>query len=196
MQVLSPDRLAPQSPAASPALPDLALPDLLTGLGEPSGLSPRMSRAEARLLARLARDATRILEFGCGGSTLLLLQACEGLVLSVDSDAGWLARLAAEPAAATAREEGRLTLWHAAIGPTGAWGWPTGPVTADVAWRYWGAPWLMMPRADLILVDGRFRIACALAAHGRLAPGGCVAVHDYWTRPAYGEALAPFFDIT
>ena len=54
-------------------------------------MAPAMSGAEQALLRAAAAGAARVLEFGCGGSTTLLLDAGTGHVLSVDSDAGWLA---------------------------------------------------------------------------------------------------------
>lgn len=181
-------------------LPDLKLPDLYEGLRPagpalPVSLPAAMSEAEVALLTALAAKAERVVEFGCGGSTRLMLAAGCGRLLSIDSDAGWLQRIATAPEVEAAVAHGRFTPWHVDIGPTGQWGWPSGPVTADAAWRYWGAPWLIMPRAELVLVDGRFRIACALAAHGRLARDGHLAVHDWWPRRAYQEALAPFFEV-
>ncbi len=182
------------------ALPDLKLPNLYDGLPAagpslPTSLPAAMTEAETALLSTLASKAERVVEFGCGGSTRLMLAAGAGRLLSIDSDANWLQRVAAAPEVEAAAVHGRFTPWHVDIGPTGDWGWPMGTVSADTAWRYWGAPWLVMPRAELVLVDGRFRIACALAAHGRMAAGGHVAVHDWWPRRAYQEALAPFFDV-
>lgn len=149
-----------------------------------------MTEAEQALLRAAAAGALRMLEFGCGGSTALLLAAGAGCLLSVDSDAGWLERVARGQGAT-----GRLVQHHADIGPCGEWGWPLQPPAAVVAWRYWGAPWLAMAEPDLVLVDGRYRIACALAAHGRLRPGGHLALHDFWSRRVYQDALAPFFEV-
>lgn len=177
--------------------PDFSLPDLMAGLeAPPETLAPAMTEAEVRLLLAAAEGARRLVEFGCGGSTALLLGAAPGPLLSVDSDAAWLARVRAQPAVARALQEGRFTSWHAELGPLGDWGWPVEPPTPDTAWRYWGGPWLLAPRADFVLVDGRFRVACALAAHSRLAPGGRLAVHDFWSRRAYQDALAPFYQVT
>lgn len=51
-------------------------------------------------------------------------------------------------------------------------------------------------RVDVALVDGRFRVACALRALRHVVPGaGVVAVHDWTERPAYGDALAPFYNV-
>ncbi|MCX7373840.1 MAG: hypothetical protein NTW56_15625 [Alphaproteobacteria bacterium] len=181
-------------------LPELKLHDLYQGLrpagpAQPTSLPAAMSEAETALLSALAAKAARVVEFGCGGSTRIMLAAGAARILSVDSDATWLQRVASGPEGEAACRAGRLIPWHVDIGPTGDWGWPSGPVSADTAWRYWGAPWLVMPPAELVMVDGRFRIACALAAHGQLAQGGHVAVHDWWPRRAYQEALAPFFDV-
>lgn len=152
-------------------------------------MAPAMTGAEQALLRAAASGAGRMLEFGCGGSTALLLEASSGYLLSVDSDAAWLARVAR-------RHPGpRLVQHHADLGPCGDWGWPLVVPTPATAWGYWGAPWLAMPEVDLAFVDGRYRVACALAAHGRLAPGGHLAVHDFWPRQAYRDALAPFFAV-
>jgi hypothetical protein len=56
---------------------------------------------------------------------------------------------------------------HADIGPTGTWGKPLFPsIPRPSRWKsYPYAPWVTLGhefRSDLILVDGRFRVACAL----------------------------------
>ncbi len=156
-------------------------------------MPPAMTEGEQALLRAAAGGAPRAVEFGCGGSTALLLDAGVEALLSVDSDACWLARVAALHAGALA--QGRLRQWHAQIGPVGEWGWPLHPPGPLEGWLYWGAPWRDMPEVDLVLVDGRFRIACALAAHCRLAAQGVLAIHDFWPRRAYQDALKPFFTV-
>ena len=46
---------------------------------------------------------------------------------------------------------------------------------------------------DVVLVDGRFRVAWALAAFRHLAPGGKLLVHDF-ERPEY-HVLLRFYDM-
>jgi hypothetical protein len=154
-------------------------------------LAAAMTGAEQALLRAAAASAPAMVEFGCGGSTAILLEVGHRL-LSVDSDAAWLARVAAPQAAAIAA--GRLVQHHADIGPLGDWGWPLNPPSALQGQTYWHAPWQHMPSADFVLVDGRFRIACALAAHARLTADGMLAIHDYWNRHAYQEGLGDFFE--
>jgi hypothetical protein len=162
-----------------------------------AGMAPAMTGAEQALLRAAAAGAAEMMEFGCGGSTALLLEAGAGVLVSVDSDAAWLARVAAGQAPAVAA--GRLVQWHADLGPVGEWGWPLHKPGPLEGWMYWGAPWQgrEQPRGPvaLVLVDGRFRVACALAAHNRLTADGLVAIHDYWPRRAYQEGLAPFFEV-
>ena len=47
---------------------------------------------------------------------------------------------------------------------------------------------------DVVLVDGRARMACALAAIPYLAPNGVVVIHDYTWRPHY-HGLVEYFNI-
>jgi hypothetical protein len=83
------------------------------------------------------------------------------------------------------------------IGPTRKWGHPSGD-EAKAGWpQYAQAVWqTTLPTAvDFVLIDGRFRVACALMALRMARPDALVAFHDFWTRlRAYGEIL-PFFDV-
>ncbi len=161
----------------------------------PATLAPAMTAAEQRLLCAAAEGRAAGLEFGCGGSTALLLDAGVGRLCSIDSDPAWLARVAADPACAGAIATGRLTLVPVDIGPTGDWGWPRA-VQAMPHWpRYWRDPWEQAGPVDFVLVDGRFRVACALAAVPRLAPGAHLLVHDFWARPAYQPPVLRHFDL-
>ncbi|MCX8133695.1 MAG: hypothetical protein N3D18_07005 [Roseococcus sp.] len=152
-------------------------------------LAPAMTPAEIRLLREAASRAASAVEFGAGGSTLLLLEAVEGPVVSVESDPAWLARLRAHPSCRAALDAGRWLPVHADLGPVGAWGYPADPRRNADGHLYWNAPWALCGEPGLVLVDGRFRVACALAALARVAPGGFVAVHDFWGRGAYRVLL-------
>jgi hypothetical protein len=156
------------------------------------GLRPAMSTAEQALLLAAFAGRRAGLEFGCGGSTGLLLGAGLPRLLSIDSDRAWLERVAAAEAPAMAA--GRLRLLHVDIGPTGAWGYPAEAASLPRWPAYWRDPWEAAGEVDAVLVDGRFRVACALAGLPRLAAGAVVAVHDFWTRAAYRSPLLRHFD--
>lgn len=151
--------------------------------------SPAMTPAEQALLRALAAEAEVVVEFGCGGSTLLLLAACPGRLVTVENDAAWLSRLAARPLCAAAHEANRWIPLHVDQGPLAPWGWPRDPERQRDGAAYVNAPWEAAPRPDLVLVDGRYRLACTFTALARVGVGGRVALHDFWSRPHYRPAL-------
>lgn len=160
--------------------------------GEPPPPLPIALRpVEEALLRAAARGARGAVEYGCGGSTPLLLAEVERLV-SVDSDATWLERAGLHPTCAVARAAGRWTPVLADIGPLSGWGWPATPEGFARGADYAAAPWPYEPEPDFVFVDGRFRVACGLAALRRLRghPGcGRLAVHDFWDRAHYRALL-------
>ena len=60
---------------------------------------------------------------------------------------------------------------------------------------YWRDPWEAAGPVDLVLVDGRFRVACALAGLSRLDPDAVLLVHDFWDRASYRAPLLRHFDM-
>jgi hypothetical protein len=135
------------------------------------------------------RGARSILEYGSGGSTVLAAKIGRP-VISVESDKAWAERLSAHlaPISATAQ------VHHVDIGPTEKWGMPSRPRFHGRFHRYalsvWDRPDLADP--DLVLVDGRFRVACLAAVMLRTKRPTTVLVDDYIDRPHYAgmEKLA------
>lgn len=143
-----------------------------------------LPEAEAALLREVYAGARTVLEYGSGGSTLV---AAEGGadVWSVESDAGWAGMMrnwfAANPA------KGAVHIHHAEIGETKEWGhpvdnsgfrrWPDYPLSV------WDRPDFLHP--DVVLVDGRFRVGCFLAALYRISRPVVLLFDDYANRPAY-----------
>ncbi len=115
-------------------------------------------------------SAESYLEYGAGSSTLWASAEVPSLV-SVESDGRFLKAVESLCfSAAPLDDKCTREFIFADIGGTGAWGIPTykRPTRSRVdKWRaYPLAPWLRMGldyRADTILIDGRFRVACALA---------------------------------
>lgn len=160
-----------------------------------SALEPRLTDAEATLLRGAVAGRGSALEFGAGAGTETLLEGGVARLVSVDSDAAWLARVAAAPECTAAIAAGRLRLLPIDIGPVCAWGWPQGTTRLDLWPCYWRDAWDVAPEPELVFVDGRFRVAVALQAALRLAPGCPVLVHDFWSRPSYRGPLLRHFDI-
>ncbi len=125
-----------------------------------------MPEAEAALLRAAYEDARVILEYGSGGSTVMAAEMGGKTVFSVESDPDWAQMMqgwfAAHPPVAGTTVEVLLS----DIGPTREWGYPVDESEWRRFARYpleiWGKPRFVQP--DVVLVDGRFRIGCALAA--------------------------------
>ena len=120
----------------------------------------RMKQDELALLTAALRSSDKYLEFGTGGSTVLACETVRISVLSVESDQAWTEQVEAECVA----KRTALTpeFLHVDIGPTGAWGKPTDASTRDRWPAYHASVWnqRLAKESDLILIDGRFRVAC------------------------------------
>ncbi|WP_428377382.1 hypothetical protein [Lichenicoccus sp.] len=168
-------------------------------------MQPRMSTAEIALFEGLLRCSQDYVEFGSGGSTCLASGLVGRSILSVDSAEFWLQQVreacaaAGAPAAGGPAAGGPAAGGPAAgvtvvpelvgvdIGAVGNWGYPVDPTT-HARWSayhsdIWANP--RAARADLYLVDGRFRIACAMQVLRRCRPDALLLVHDFASRAHY-----------
>jgi hypothetical protein len=146
-------------------------------------------------------SARNYLEYGSGGSTILANRLVNTLV-SVDSDASLLANVRRKLAAEGRRAMTKLI--HVNIGLTHDWGMPvfTKPTRRRVRrWEdYPTAPWRyfrsIAQQPDLILVDGRFRVACVLESLLSLSPlsNTQILLDDYLERPYY-QVVERFADL-
>jgi hypothetical protein len=145
-----------------------------------------MSAAEASLFEAFAKRAKSYLEWGAGGSTLVAARLVGGRVTSVESSQAWLDRVDRE--LGYARMQDRVRLHRVDIGPVGEWGWPAGHAHRYQWPGYYGEPYragAAKTDAGLVLVDGRFRVACFARFMVNAPPTSVVLVHDYANRPEY-----------
>lgn len=156
---------------------------------------PSMRPREIALLTALLRRTKHMVEFGAGGSTTLALKLGVSHLVSVESDEEWISRILADDAAARAQEDGRLKLLRADIGPIGFLGGPGKGSDREKWASYSRTPWAHLDghSPDLILIDGRFRVACILDSLLRVDRQTVLAIHDFWNRSAY-HAVLPFLD--
>lgn len=147
-----------------------------------------MSEREMFLFDKTIRNSKVYLEFGAGGSTLRTLQNSQAKIYSVDSDLNrirsmqryWLIKY---------HKNRRLHFFHVDIGPTREWGYPVGEDSRKIFPDYSSSVFnsVEKDKIDTVLIDGRFRIACALKtilechANKNLV----ILIHNFWNRPAY-----------
>jgi len=182
-----------------------------------SAAVPKVAKAVMRMTTRAGQQwftlllcASTYLEWGSGGSTVLAAWRAvqEGkplYMVSVDSSEAWIRQLRSKhPVLVEAEAAGKLAFRAADTGAVGAWGHPV----------YWNSrtPALQRSQAtayvemanasqccfNLVLVDGRFRVACMLHALRLAHERTVVLVHDsprYLLHPAVQRYYQVAFQI-
>lgn len=143
---------------------------------------------EGELVAREYAHASSILEYGSGGSTVLAARSTNAEVLSIESDKKWAQNLTS-----FLKEKdlgsNRVKVHWANVGPTGKWGYPSD----QSRWRryplYAFCPWEDFDISpDVVLIDGRFRLACLAATMVFAKKPTTVLFDDFVNRDAYHSA--------
>lgn len=130
---------------------------------------------EAAFLRDAYTTSKGIIEYGSGGSTRLAAQL--GIpVLSIESDRRWANALNDALVHAP-----KAMVRHVDIGRTGDWGFPKSTAKSADYWRYPMSPWIDPPLhvPDLVLIDGRFRKACAITT-ALMAKSPLRLIFDDW----------------
>ena len=141
---------------------------------------PAMTEVEVSRLTHYLKACRIYLEYGCGGSTLLALNTGVPRLFAVDSDADWIHAVRSHPDIAIRVASGDYEIFHADIGETAHWGYPRDKSKQHDFDQYYSAIWNRMPEApDLILIDGRFRVACALETIANVSSKAIIAIHDF-----------------
>lgn len=149
---------------------------------------PHMEPVGIDLLARQLVDCTIYLEYGSGGSSVMASKTNVRRIYSVDSDKAFLNGVS-EKIASVGALAGVYVPIYVDIGRTGDWGVPQEPNAAERWPNYVNEPWSVMKvhdeSPDLILIDGRFRVASFLISALLAKPGCVVLFDDYFDRPHY-----------
>lgn len=165
-----------------------------SGKLEGSNFPISLSDNERSFLLNQIKGAKNYMEFGSGGSTFLALtQSNVAHITSVESDAGWLKYLRKWQEITNA-ENKRLNFICVNIGKTGAWGVPI-EEDKKLLWSdYSMAPFSSKSSYDVIFIDGRFRVACALQAILNSNQNTKILMHDFNNRAHY-HCILEFLDI-
>jgi hypothetical protein len=174
--------------AESPSLLRFLITQRLRGFTVPA--EPHFDEASTALFSTLLPDCRFYLEYGSGGSTVTAARLNKPFI-SVETDRFYLEAVRKKIGNPASNQQ----LVHAGIGPSGPWGYPLRVPTPALRriqnWKaYAGSPWRLIDNAhlpDLILVDGRFRVATVLTCCERLRaqPDARILVDDYTDRPYY-----------
>lgn len=145
---------------------------------------PSMPPVVLEFLQHKINHASEFLEYGSGGSTCLASKSDNiQQSVSVESDKNWAEKVA------LAVSPGKCHIEYIDIGPVIAWGTPSSDQGIRDYWRYVYAPWRYAREnginPDLVLIDGRFRVASFLLSLVSARPGTLICFDDYMIRPEY-----------
>ena len=139
-------------------------------------------------LFRKALDgAHQYLEFGCGTSTEYVASNHNCEIRSVETDVEWAGRIQASVG-------DKADIIHLDLGPVGRWGRPVGYSRRSEFERYCEIGFQNNYSPEVVLLDGRFRVAVFMTALLRTAPGTALIFDDYPVRPYYHvveEVISP-----
>ena len=155
-----------------------------------------MTDAERALFEKLLSSATSYLEFGSGGSTILASRTptLNRATCVESSNEYFNDQVLPDPDVQKAVESKKLEVMLVDIGPTADWGFPVDKSSRKKWVNYAESPFRNDSSYDLVLVDGRFRVACALQALFHATPDTIIAFHDYWNRHQY-HVVEQFFEL-
>jgi len=155
-----------------------------------------MTAKEVGLFNSLLAKTQYFLEFGSGDSTSLAVSHIQIMRIdSVESDREFYeSQLSHRPEIQNATQDGRLFFHFPDLGETREWGTPVNSDKKHLWSLYSSQVFENTIPYDLVLVDGRFRVACALQAIRFLGNSARVLIHDFTIRPQY-RVLLRFFEI-
>lgn len=133
------------------------------------------------------QDCENYAEYGCGESTLYMnrLKGCD--IQVAETDLGWAQSIGA-------RTDERVKIFHIDVGEVRQWGRPIGYEKRAAFRSYFAAPFSGGFSPEVVLIDGRFRVACFLYTIMHASPGTVIIFDDYADRPPYHvveEVIAP-----
>jgi hypothetical protein len=142
-----------------------------------------MGPKEKQLFDQMLSRGTNYFEFGVGGSTLFASRHGNlQHITAVDSSRAWIAKVESEAPIAADIQRGRVSIQHVDLGDVNTYGYPLAPNAAQER-AYSKAIVGATPVPDLVLVDGRYRVACALQtaleAVEKDWPRLVLLIHDY-----------------
>ncbi len=150
-------------------------------------LPSMFSSKKKEVFRRCLDQATGYFEYGCGGSTEIANGMTNLLrITSVETDYEWAKKVHEVCPDVN-------VVW-VDVGPTKEFGQPADE-TLRLAWPRVPEVWLLAEQPyDLVLIDGRFRVACAALLCLFPKQVKRICFDDFTTRPQY-HVILPFIDI-
>lgn len=148
---------------------------------------PHMDDASLEIFTFLMKQTKCYLEYGTGASSIYASTFPLQKIYAVESDIKFLTSVSS--IISSNNTDCQFLPFYVDIGPTKEWGYPINdkyvknfPNYSFGVWDYADST-----SVDLVLIDGRFRIACFLASLINLTEGSTILFDDYINRSYYHE---------
>lgn len=144
------------------------------------------SKQKKQVFTSLLEKSNRYFEFGCGGSTSIASLYENLQITSVESDQGWATKVQSVCPS--------VNMHWIDIGSTKEFGYPADEST-NGCWNQYPEAWLRSTDSyDLVLIDGRFRVACAAIVCLHPKNSKYICFDDFVDRPQY-HVIKPFIEV-
>lgn len=141
--------------------------------------APDLFGGEGRAFMSLAKSSRVYGEYGVGDSTIWASKNTNAKILAVESDPNWAVW------AQGFLKSNRGQVFHVDLGEVRDWGRPTSYSHLEGFSQYFEVIWRGLEKPDVVLIDGRFRVACFLTCLLFGEEGTHIIFDDYVGRPHY-----------
>ena len=175
------------------ALHDSVVIELNSCVDKPQKLKVMMEVEERQLLESYMTPTTRYFEWGSGGSTETYPRLTQGTVVSIENYKPWCDKVSTLPFVQCRQKQGTLHYKCIVPYPTKDAGYPVDTAHNGDFDEYINAI-EEYPNFDVVLVDARWRVACALKALDYITDDTVVFLHDVRSRRPYYNAVFKWYE--
>jgi len=143
------------------------------------------------LFKKYIKNCDVYFEYGVGKSTNYVIENTKAKIVAVDSDKNWIESIN------ISKREKDIKLNWIDLDELESWGRPKTYSHRNNFIDYISVVWQFNTIADVILIDGRFRVACFLYCLLKSKEGSFIIIDDYTNRSYYHvvEEIIPAFDL-
>ena len=113
-------------------------------------------------------------EYGVGNSTKWVYKNTDAKIIAVDTSQEWI-----DIVQSKMKDLDRVQIEWVDLGELGEWGTPLSYKKRDFIRNYLESIWKNQHKPELVLIDGRFRVACFLYSLLKSDPGSKIIFDDY-----------------
>ncbi len=138
------------------------------------------------------KECNNYLEFGTGGSTVLASKYVKNSIISIESDKEWYNNVLSEIGN---NDKIKIHLVDLYCLPR-TWGHPSSKCPINNKKEYSNIiKKLNINNVDLVLIDGRFRAACALKLHSLISKNTIVLFDDFMDRVEHYNIVLNYYNV-